>query len=274
MPGKTVFEIKDLKFEYTRNGKSGLFHLDIPELIIQEKDFVSILGPNGCGKSTLLRLLCGLSNPKEGSIKMTGRDIFQLTEKEIAKQVAFVPQSNLSIFPFSVLEIVSMGRMPHLKTFGFENRDDKQIVNEALSLMRVEHLKNKSINEISGGEAQRVFVARALAQKASIFILDEPNAHLDLENQILIFDFLTKLNSEQGITIITVSHDLNLVGIYSKNVILMNNGKIFLEGKKSEILNAKNIAEIFKINAVIFREENPDTFNILINPVGSKNKIE
>jgi iron complex transport system ATP-binding protein len=234
---------------------------------INQGEFVSILGPNGCGKSTLLRLVCGLSKPQGGQIKIKSEDISRLSQKELAKQIAFVPQSHQSIFPFSVNEIVMMGRTPYLNTFGFENGNDRLIVDEALSLMRVDHLKKKCINEISGGEVQRVYVARALAQKADILILDEPNAHLDLENQILIFNFLEKLNEEQNITVVAVSHDLNLVGIYSKNVVLMNQGRIIMEGKKSDILNSKNIAEIFRINATIFSTEDSKSFNVLINPI-------
>ena len=271
MSQASAIKINNLEFEYGKNGNTNGFHLSIPELSILQNDFVSILGPNGCGKSTLLRLICGLSRSPSGSIKLYDQEISAFSEKEIAKKVAFVPQSHISIFPFSVQEIIMMGRTPYLNTFGFENENDKAIVEEAMSLLRVDHLKNKSINEISGGEAQRVFIARALAQKAGILVLDEPNAHLDLENQILIFDFLRELNTGQKITVVTVSHDLNLVGIYSKKIILMNKGKIFLDGEKPDVLNSKNIAEIFKINAVIFHGDNPNSFNVLINPVKDKN---
>jgi iron complex transport system ATP-binding protein len=266
----SAISINNLEFEYLSEVKNQAFHLSIPIWNVEAGEFVSVLGPNGCGKSTLLRLICGLAKHQNGKIKIGDTDILCLSHKELAKRIAFVPQSHDSIFPFSVNEIVMMGRTPYLNTFGFEQEDDRKIVDEALSLMRVEHLRKKCINEISGGEAQRVYLARALTQETDILILDEPNAHLDLENQILIFDFLKKLNEEKHITIITVSHDLNLVGIYSKKVVLMKQGKIVLDGNKSQVLNRKNIAEIFKINAAIFSTETSASFNVLINPIAEK----
>jgi len=136
--------------------------------------------------------------------------------------------------------------------------------------MQVEHLTKKGINEISGGEAQRVFIARALAQKADILLLDEPNAHLDIENQIMIFDLLKKLNEEQKLTVVAVSHDLNLVGIYSEKVTIVKNGRIVLNGSKSEVLNKKNILDVFKIETQLFKSSEEDKFNVLINPVSHK----
>jgi len=165
-----------------------------------------------------------------------------------------------------------MGRTPYLNLMGFECDNDLRIVGEAMEIMQIKNLSKKGINEISGGEAQRVFIARALAQKAEILLLDEPNAHLDLEHQIMIFDLLKKLNEEHNITIVTVSHDLNLVGIYSHKVALMSEGKIIMEGGKHDILNIKNIAEIFKINSEIFTSVDYMSLNVLINPVLTKNQ--
>jgi iron complex transport system ATP-binding protein len=159
-----------------------------------------------------------------------------------------------------------MGRTPYLNVMGFENDADKEIVDEALNRMQIDKLKHKGINEISGGEAQRVFIARAIAQKAEIILLDEPNAHLDLEHQVMIFNLLKKLNEEEKITVLTVSHDLNLVGIYSKKVALMNEGNIVMEGEKSEILTKDNIKRIFKIESAVFSSLDSESINVLINP--------
>jgi iron complex transport system ATP-binding protein len=262
-----MIEIKNIKFSYEKKGVNSGFELDIPYWIVNDGDFLSLLGPNGCGKSTLLRLLCNLSAAKKGTIEINHKNICDVDRKEVAKKISYVPQSSQSIFPFSVYEIVLMGRTPYLNMIGFENSSDIEIVNEALALMEIEHLMNKGINELSGGEAQRVYIARALAQKADVILLDEPNAHLDIEHQIKIFDILKKINEEDGITIISVSHDLNLVGIYSKIVTFMVNGKIVLHGDKSGILNESNIQEIFGIRSKIFSSDKSQFVNVLVNPV-------
>lgn len=269
-----AIEINNLKFTYESSKPDSSFELVIPEWEIIKGDFVSLLGPNGCGKSTLLRLISKLITAKSGAISVEGIDINTISRKELAKKISYVPQTNHSTFPFSVYEIVMMGRTPYLNLMGFYNAEDKKIVDEALNVMQVDHLSEKGINEISGGEAQRVFIARAIAQKAEIILLDEPNAHLDIEHQIMIFDLLKMLNEEQKITILTVSHDLNLVGIYAQKVVLMRNGKIVMEGAKSAILNEKNIAEIFKINSAIFQSNDSDAINILIKPVSQIQKLE
>ncbi len=270
MNQKLAIEIEDLTFNYLTNGSETLFELYISRWEAAKGDFLCVLGPNGCGKSTLLRLLCGLSEPRSGTVRINNENLNSFSRRELARRISFVSQTNFSLFPFSVFEIVMMGRTPFLSMMGFENETDMRIVNEALALMQVEHLKKKGINEISGGEAQRVFIARALAQKADILLLDEPNAHLDIENQIMIFDLLKKLNHEQKLTVVAVSHDLNLVGIYSKKVTIMQNGKIVLNGNKSEILNEKNISNVFKIETQLFKSFEDDKFNVLINPISHK----
>jgi iron complex transport system ATP-binding protein len=264
-----MIEIKDLSFSYENYKATTRFELNVPSWNIAKGEFISLLGPNGCGKSTLLRLIAGLSFPQKDAIKINGKDILELSRKELSKKIAYVPQTSNSVFPFSVYEVVMMGRTPYLNFMGFEDSNDQRIVHEVLEIMQVEHLKNKGINEISGGEAQRVFIARALAQKSEIILLDEPNAHLDLEHQIMIFDILKKINQENGITIATVSHDLNLVGIYTNKVALMIDGKIIMEGNKTDILKEKNIKKIFKISSKIFTNEHTDKMNVLISPLYS-----
>jgi iron complex transport system ATP-binding protein len=261
-----TIEIKELEFSYdSAEGRTG-FHLSIPSWNIAAGDFVSLLGPNGCGKSTLLRLIAHLTDLPQGKILIDGRNIKSYSRTELAKKIAYVPQKNFNIFPFSVYEIVLMGRTPYLGLMGFEKQKDITIVDQAIEMMQIGHIRKKGINEISGGEAQRVFIARALAQKAEIILLDEPNAHLDLRSQIMIFDLLKKLNEEEKITILTVSHDLNLVGLYSKKVAMMREGIIALEGEKTGILNEKNIREIFKIESAVFRSADNRSFNVLLNP--------
>ncbi len=259
-------EIKNLHFNYESAISGQSFVLNIPDWKIDKGDFVSLLGPNGCGKSTLLRLIGHLMELNSGSILVDGKNILEYKRKDLVKKIAYVPQKNFSIFPFSVYEIVMMGRSPYLNMMGFENAEDRKIVDEALNIMQIENLKQKGINEISGGEAQRVFIARALAQKAEIILLDEPNAHLDLEHQVMIFNLLKKLNEEEKITVLTVSHDLNLVGIFSKKIAMMTDGFIAMEGEKTEILTRENIQRIFKIDSALFPSSDSKSINVLINP--------
>lgn len=259
-------QLQNIKFSYALN-QSNQFTLDIDLWEINKGDFVSLIGPNGCGKSTLLKLIARLIIPADGRIKFSGIDISEIPIKEYAKLVAYVPQTNYSIFPFSVYEIVMMGRTPYLGTLGFETNEDKKIVMEALELMGIAELKSKGINEISGGEAQRAFIARAIAQKPKLILLDEPNAHLDIEHQIEIFELLNNLRIKQHLTIISVSHDLNLVGLYSKEISFMMEGKISLKGNKKKVMTKENIKNIFNVDSMILSSDTDDSVNILIKPV-------
>ncbi|KAF0153235.1 MAG: iron (III) ABC transporter ATP-binding protein (hemV-1) [Ignavibacteria bacterium] len=247
-----------------KNGEG--FKLSIENFVVSEGEFISIIGPNGCGKSTLLKLIAGLLGATEGTIEVFGHKSRKENFKHYAKLISYVPQMSYSVFPFSVYEIVMMGRTPYLNMLGFEKEADVKAVNEALDRLEIEHLAKKGINEISGGEAQRVFIARALAQDAKIILLDEPNAHLDLEHQITIFELLKKINIEERKTVLTISHDLNLVGIYSNRVVIMEKGTVAADGEKKLILTKENIKNSFRVDAdVISRVD--DSINVLINPV-------
>lgn len=246
--------------------KSDGFNLSINDFNISEGEFVSIIGPNGCGKSTLLRLIAGLLNSTNGTVEVFGFRFEGDNYQNQAKLISYVPQMSYSVFPFSVYEIVMMGRTPYLNLLGFEKEDDIKAVNEALEKLEIEHLAKKGINEISGGEAQRVFIARALAQDSKIILLDEPNSHLDLEHQIAIFDLLKSINSLKEKTILTVSHDLNLVGIYSSRVVVMENGRIIFDGDKKTVLTKENIKNSFHVEADVINGIN-NSLNVLINPV-------
>jgi iron complex transport system ATP-binding protein len=241
--------------------------LDIDSWRIEKGDFVSLLGPNGCGKSTLLKLIGRLLNPVVGRIKYSGIDISEIPLKEYAKLISYVPQNNYSIFPFTVYEIVMMGRTPYLGTLGFETAKDKRMVMDALDVMGIVDLKSKSINEISGGEAQRAFIARALAQNPQLILLDEPNAHLDIEHQISIYELLNKLSANHGLTIISVSHDLNLIGLFSQKIAFMINGKISIQGNKKDVLTEENIKKIFNVESTVLFSQEKDVANIFIQPV-------
>ncbi len=262
----SAIKLNNLYFAYSNQRNSEGFKLSIENLFVNEGEFVSIVGPNGCGKSTLLRIIAGLLKPINGSIEIFDNKTCRDNLKYLSKFISYVPQISNSTFPFSVYEIVMMGRTPYLNMLGFEKEEDSKAVNEALVKLEVDHLSNKGINEISGGEAQRVFIARALAQDAKILLLDEPNSHLDIEHQVAIFELLKNINTEKEKTIITVSHDLNLVGIYSNRVVIMENGNILFDGDKKSILTKEIIRNSFRVNADVI-SGNDNSINVLINPV-------
>lgn len=263
---KLLIEINNLKFSYkTNNG----FSLKIDYWKVQQGNFTILLGPNGSGKSTLLKILTRILDYNSGHIKFKNKEINRYKKKDYAKLVAYVPQSLITIFPYSVYEIVMMGRTPYLNILGFENSLDKKIVNETLELLEITHLRKKGINEISGGELQRVIIAKALAQNPEIILLDEPNAHLDIEHQITIFNLLNKLKKEKNLTILAVSHDLNLAGVYGDDISFMVNGEIVMSGNKKLIFTEDNIKNIFHVDAKIYSSNN-DVLNVLIDPTANE----
>jgi len=243
-----LLSLQNISFSYGGKTNNSYFLNDI-NFDIKKGEFATILGPNGSGKTTLLKLMSGSLKPQKGNLLFDNKKLQNYSKKETAKKIGFVPQVTVSVFPFSIYEIVMMGRTPYLGFGGFEDKNDKEKIEEALELVEISHLKNKGINEVSGGEAQRAFIARALAQEPEIILLDEPNAHLDIKHQISVFELLKKFNEEKEITIVAVSHDLNLAGNYSGRIVLMQNGKIFCDGKGQDILTPENIKTVFEVNA-------------------------
>ncbi len=262
----SIIELKNITYSYNSINTDKQFFLNNISLNLLKHEFVSILGPNGAGKSTLLKIISGLYKPQIGTIKLCDKDYSEYELKELAKKIGFVSQSNYSVFPFSVYEIVMMGRTPYLGLLGFETEKDRKIVDNVLETVGIADLKNKGINEVSGGEAQRAFIARALVQKPEILLLDEPNAHLDIQHQISIFNILSKLKEENDLTIVTVSHDLNLAGYYSDKVVLMENGRIVFNDIKKNILTEKNILDIFNVHTSVHYDENKDAVKVTLLP--------
>lgn len=220
-------------------------------LEVKQGDFIGILGPNGSGKTTLLRLLSKILPAQKGEIIFLGRNISLFKLREFAKKAAFVPQDSLINFSFTVLEIVLMGRIPHLKRLDAETKNDIEIAQGALKMTDAAHLENRMMDELSSGERQRVIIARALSQEPVLLFLDEPTSHLDIAHQVQVLDLLKKLNREHNLTIIMVLHDLNLAAEYSNRIILLNEGRIFKEGRPEEVLTYQNIEAVYKTVVVV-----------------------
>ncbi len=260
--------LKNINYYYRRGRAS--FSLRNINLEIMKNDFVSIIGANGSGKSTLLKIMSGALKPISGSIFFNNENYTTLSERMIAQNIAYVPQSGGIIFPYSVYEIVSMGRTPFLGKMGFTNSSDENIINSVMEKVEITHLKYSGINEISGGEAQRVLIARALVQEPKVLLLDEPSSHLDLHHQVSVYNLLKRLNKE-GITIITVSHDLNLSGNFSNRAILLSEGEIVIDDAINKVLTEKNIKKYFKVIARVEKSNSTNNvseneISVLINP--------
>ena len=243
-------ELQKIRFGYPK----GKRVLDNVSFEIQSGEFAFVIGLNGSGKSTLLKIIARILEPQSGEVLFDGENSERFSAKEFARTLAYVPQNYSPAFPFSVFDFVATGRTPYLNFYGILKNRDKEIVEKNLLLLGIKNLAEKSITEISGGELRRVMIARALSQEPKILLLDEPSAFLDIEHQISIFEFLKKLNQEQGLTILTVSHDLNLTGMFAESVILLENGEATKFPKK-EILTSEKIKKHFGVNAFISEKE-------------------
>jgi len=208
-------------------------------------DFFVVIGPNGSGKTTLMKIIANIIRPLQGRVTVFDRPIETYPRKALARTVALVPQLAALDFPFTVTEIVLMGRSPHLGMLGWERTNDLEIAQRAIAFTETEHLAQRKLNELSGGERQRVFIARALCQEPQIILLDEPTASLDLAHQIKIMDLMEKLRAEQNITIVMVSHDVNLAAMYAQRLLLLNRGRIVTLGPPREVLNYKILEAVY-----------------------------
>lgn len=214
-------------------------------------DFVGIIGPNGSGKTTLLKSISRTLKPFRGTILLDKTDIYDLKSVELAKKLAVVPQESNIGFSFTAMDIVLMGRNPHLSRFQMENERDVSIVRKAMERTNTWHLARRPINELSGGEKQRVVIARALAQEPKILLLDEPLTHLDMINQLEVMDLVKELCKKEGLIVLAVIHDLNLAARYCSSALLLKSGKVFSAGTLDEVLTSENIKSVFKVDAIV-----------------------
>ncbi len=224
---------------------------------VKRGEFLGIIGPNGSGKSTILRSIAKVLKPEEGNIKLNGKSIFKLKAREIARQIAVVPEDTTVNFSFTVLDIVMMGRTPYIGRFELEDRSDLEIARKCMGLTNTLHLEDRFINHLSSGEKQRVMIAQALAQEPEVILLDEPTAHLDINHEVEIFDLLVRLQKKTNLTVIVVSHNLNLASQYCRRLILLRDGKIVKQGKPEEVITEETIKAVYETNVIVGK--NPKT---------------
>lgn len=209
--------------------------------------FVGILGPNGSGKTSFARQLLRLIKSDGGRISYDQSDVDKLSRKQIAKSISFLPQNTQVDAEFTVYDIVAMGRTPHKSKFEPLSDADKQRIEEAMEYANCVHLKDRIITSLSGGERQRVLIARTIAQETDFILLDEPIASLDIKHQVELMSTFAKLQTERGVTVIAILHDLNMAATYCTDIILMRQGEIYRQGKKGEVLQPDILQAVYGI---------------------------
>jgi iron complex transport system ATP-binding protein len=220
---------------------------------IVKGEFLALVGPNGAGKSTFLKILAGLLPRYSGTVEFEGRPLSGLSSRKLAQRMAFVPQETHVAFPFRVSEIIMMGRLPHRTGGLFDSPLDVEKCRAAMELTDTLTLSGKTFNELSGGEKQRVVLASALAQDPEILLLDEPTVYLDLKHQIQFYGILERLNVERKMTVVSVTHDINLAARYARRMIAIRDGMFAADGIPDEVLTPERLYEIFEITADVLK---------------------
>ena len=253
-------KIEDLSFEIDNTKILKNINFEITK-----GEFVGIIGPNGCGKSTLLKNIYNILTPTKGSIYIDNTSINDFSSKELAKKISTLTQHSAGDFDFSIIDIVLMGRYAHSSMFSSTSKKDMEIAKKALNKVGLSHFESRSFLSLSGGEQQRVMIARAIAGENDFFILDEPTNHLDIRYQLEIMDIMKSLN----ITMFSAIHDMNIAATYCDKLVLLEKGKIISIGTPTEVLTKDNFNNIFGVE--VYLSTNPYTNKLAINYIPKGN---
>jgi len=232
---------------------------------LDRSEMLGVVGPNGAGKSTLLRCIDRILSPQEGCILLDGEDIKGMHLMDLAKKVAYIPQSATQVFPATVFDTVLMGRRPHIGWRSSE--EDLEKVLDTLQMMHIEDLAMRDINEVSGGQQQKIFIACALAQEPDVLLLDEPTSNLDIKHQLEVLDIIKSIVVEKGISAIMAIHDLNLAARYTDRILMMNGGHIYATGVPSAVLTPENINHAYGVEVDVINH-NGRLYVLPLRPVG------
>ncbi|MBU2568135.1 MAG: ABC transporter ATP-binding protein [Elusimicrobia bacterium] len=250
-------KILDLSFSYD-NVKT----LKNISLNVEGGEILGIIGPNGSGKTTLLKCINRKLRPETGAVLIADKDILKFSRKEIAKNIGVVPQISFISFPFTVFDIVMMGRYSHQLRFKKETEKDTSIIWRSLEITGIKHLSERPITEISGGEYQRVIIARALAQQPKILLLDEPTLHLDINHQLEILDLVCNLARKEKLAVVMVLHDLNMAARFSDKLLLLEKGKVYGADFVQNVLTCENIEKVFQVKVKISHDSETNILNV------------
>lgn len=222
------------------------------DLKIGPGDFLGIIGPNGSGKTSFLKSMARSLRPMRGTVLLAGEDIYHLSARRVARELAVVPQETAWAFSFTSLEVVLMGRNPHLGRLQSAGPRDLEVARQAMERAHVWHLADRPVTELSGGERQRVIIAQALAQTPRLLLLDEPTQHLDINHQLSLLQLLKEM-CEEGLAVVVVMHDLNLAAQFCRQLVVIKDGREFCRGAPAEVLNSANLLEVFGVNSIVTR---------------------
>jgi iron complex transport system ATP-binding protein len=240
---------RDLRVGYGTQVVVDGLSIDVPD-----GSFCSIIGPNGCGKSTVLKALSRNLGLISGSIEILGKPLQEYDTRILSRKLAFLSQSPPVPEQFSVRELVSHGRYPYTRWFGFLTAHDREVIDWALERTGIQEFSERELVHLSGGERQRVWIAMALAQEAEVLLLDEPTTHLDIAHQFQTLELIHRLQTEMGRTIITVLHDLNQAARYSDHIFVMKDGQQYAEGTPDEMITREMLREVFSVEARVIRD--------------------
>ena len=245
----TIINCTDLGFSY--NGTEILNGIN---LSTSPGRMLGILGANGAGKSTLLKILCGVLKPKSGDAQFNGTSISKMDRRDIARGIAYIPQDPMFAFPFTVKEVVLMGRAPYIGRFEFERKEDLEIAENSLETVGIIHLKDRLINEISSGERQLASIARGLVQEPKIMILDEPATYLDVKHRGEIMTILKRLKEKNGISIIAATHDIFSSLSFFDEIIILKEGNILAQGTTDSVINSELLSSAYGTKVSVKKE--------------------
>ena len=255
-----AYEIESVRFRYQAGWSHGAgWILEDVGFQVKAGEVLGIVGPNGSGKTSLLKILANVFSPQQGMLRLFGDDIATLTPQDTARLIAHVPQDTQQSFPFTVAETVVMGRFAQRRHtlwsggFGWEDEADLAVAAQAMATVDIAHLAQRPVPDLSGGERQRTVIARALAQSPMVLLLDEPTAFLDLQHQIDICRVIRQLKEERGLTIVLVSHDLNLVSQYCDRILLLDRGRVVRLGVPEEVIEPEALEAVYRCLVLVDR---------------------
>jgi iron complex transport system ATP-binding protein len=257
---KPAIESRKLSFAY--KDRAVLFGISMS---IARGEMVGVLGPNGSGKTTLLNVFSGILSGR-GEVELNGKNIESYGRRELSKLFAVVPQESHVNFPYTVAEIVLMGRASYHSAFALEGKGDLDVARASMELTECLSLSNRYLHELSGGEKQRVMIARALAQEPEILLLDEPSAFLDLKHQVQIFQLLRRLNQQRRLTIVAALHDLNLAALFFPRLIMLRQGQVYCDGSPKQVLTENHIREVYDIGVRVQQDRDDEKLRLFIEP--------
>jgi len=248
-----ILTVEGLAFGY----RTKLVGSDV-SLAVAEGEVLCLLGPNGGGKTTLFKTLLGLLPPQAGRVTVQGKDIAALSRTEIARLIAYVPQAHIGYFPFTVFDVVLMGRTAHIGSFAAPSAHDHAVVASALSQLGIDHLADAVYTRISGGERQLALIARALSQESRILVMDEPTASLDFGNQVRVLDRIVAL-SRRGIAVILSTHDPDQAFLCADRVALLGGGRLAGLGRPTDMITPENLKRLYGVDVAVLEVAMPDT---------------